>query len=95
VDIVCARVDHAIYSHDVHSDQVQAQRALEVTNRYTPIPRPRMTKNITWSMARLEEILGLPHRKAKDPVGKARGVIYNWAQVSLFRKSHWWITMHV
>lgn len=40
-------------------------------------------------MARLEEILGLPHRKADGPVSQARGVIYNWAQVSyaLIRKA--------
>lgn len=35
------------HSHDVGSDQVQAQRALEVANKYTPIPRPRMSKNTT------------------------------------------------
>jgi hypothetical protein len=41
-------------------------------------------------MARLEEILGLPHRNGDGPVNKARGVIYNWAQVSnsLIFKAH-------
>lgn len=34
-------------------------------------------------MARLEEILGLPHKGASDPVGKARGISHNRAQVSL------------
>ncbi|KAJ9104688.1 hypothetical protein QFC20_004460 [Naganishia adeliensis] len=61
-------------------NRIREQRALEIANKYTPIPRPKIPKGSTFTTARLEEILGLPHVKAKDPVGKTRGVIYNWAQ---------------